>query len=126
MNFLIVDDNRLLCKFITQYLKSKGENAKWISNPRITLDKLLEEQFDVVILDIGMPVMDGYQVLEVIREKKEFDHIKVIIFTGLGYDEEAMQKMRRLGAHGYISKGLSPTEIYNAIMRISNHPSSAS
>jgi DNA-binding NarL/FixJ family response regulator len=40
------------------------------------------------------------------------------MFTGLGYDEEAMQVARRAGANGYVSKGLGPSEIYSALMRV--------
>jgi DNA-binding NarL/FixJ family response regulator len=40
------------------------------------------------------------------------------MFTGLGYDEAAMQKARSAGADGYVSKGLGPSEIYAAVMRV--------
>ena len=40
------------------------------------------------------------------------------MFTGLGYDEETMQAARFAGANGYVSKGLGPTEIYSAVMRV--------
>ena len=40
------------------------------------------------------------------------------MFTGLGYDEDAMQAARKAGANGYVSKGLGPSEIYSALMRV--------
>ena len=40
------------------------------------------------------------------------------MFTGLGYDEQAMQAARHAGANGYVSKGLGPSEIYSAVMRV--------
>ena len=51
-----------------------------------------------------------------IREK--FPALPIVMFTGLGYDEDAMQAARKAGANGYVSKGLGPSEIYSALMRV--------
>jgi AmiR/NasT family two-component response regulator len=51
--------------------------------------------------------------------------IPIVMFTGLGYDEEAMQKARKAGANGYVSKGLGPNEIYSALMRVLSHTKAA-
>jgi len=48
-----------------------------------------------------------------------------VMFTGLGYDEDAMQAARKAGANGYVSKGLGPSEIYSALMRVLAHPQHA-
>ncbi|HEY2343638.1 MAG TPA: response regulator, partial [Chthoniobacteraceae bacterium] len=71
---------------------------------------------DAIILDIGMPKIDGLSLISMIREK--FAELPIVMFTGLGYDEEAMQKARKAGANGYVSKGLGPSEIYSALMRV--------
>jgi DNA-binding response OmpR family regulator len=71
---------------------------------------------DAVILDIGMPKIDGLSLISVIREHHA--ELPIIIFTGLGYDEEMMQAARYAGANGYVSKGLGPSEIYSAVMRV--------
>ena len=44
--------------------------------------------------------------------------LPIVMFTGLGYDEDAMQAARKAGANGYVSKGLGPSEIYSALMRV--------
>ena len=69
-----------------------------------------------VILDIGMPKIDGLSLISMIREKHA--DLPIVMFTGLGYDEEAMQTARKAGANGYVSKGLGPSEIYSALMRV--------
>ena len=63
-----------------------------------------------------MPKIDGISLISMIREK--FATIPIVMFTGLGYDEEAMQAARKAGANGYVSKGLGPSEIYSALMRV--------
>jgi DNA-binding NarL/FixJ family response regulator len=67
-----------------------------------------------------MPKLDGLSLISIIRGH----HIElpIIIFTGLGYDEEMMQAARCAGANGYVSKGLGPSEIYSAVMRVLNSP----
>ena len=64
---------------------------------------------DAVILDIGMPKIDGLSLISMIREKHAV--LPIVMFTGLGYDEEAMQTARKAGANGYVSKGLGPSKI---------------
>ena len=71
---------------------------------------------DAIILDIGMPKIDGISLTSMIREK--FSALPIVMFTGLGYDEDAMQAARKAGANGYVSKGLGPSEIYSALMRV--------
>jgi DNA-binding response OmpR family regulator len=74
---------------------------------------------DGLILDIGMPKIDGLTLISKVREKHP--NLPIVMFTGLGYDEDAMQKARNAGANGYVSKGLGPSEIYSALMRVLQH-----
>ncbi len=119
MNFLVVDDNRLLNRFLTTYLRSKGHNSASLTDSSKVVSWLDLNPCDAIILDIGMPKIDGITLISMIREK--FARLPIVMFTGLGYDEEAMQAVRKAGANGYVSKGLGPSEIYSALMRVLNH-----
>ena len=116
MNFLVVDDNRLLNRFLTTYLRSKGHSCSSLTDPTKAVSWLDLNPCDAIILDIGMPKIDGLSLISMIREK--FATVPIVMFTGLGYDEEAMQAARKAGANGYVSKGLGPSEIYSALMRV--------
>ncbi len=116
MNFLVVDDNRLLNRFLTTYLRSKGHSCSSLTDSSKVVSWLDLNACDAIILDIGMPKIDGISLISMIREK--FTAIPIVMFTGLGYDEEAMQAARKAGANGYVSKGLGPSEIYSALMRV--------
>lgn len=116
MNFLVVDDNRLLNRFLTTYLRSKGHSCSSLTDPSKAVSWLDLNPCDAIILDIGMPKIDGLSLISMIREK--FATVPIVMFTGLGYDEEAMQAARKAGANGYVSKGLGPSEIYSALMRV--------
>ncbi len=63
-----------------------------------------------------MPKIDGLALVKIIRAK--YADLPIVMFTGLGYDEEAMQTARKHGANGYVSKGMGPSEIYTALMRV--------
>ena len=116
MNFLVVDDNRLLNRFLTTYLRGKGHSAHSLTDSSKVEPWLELNPCDGLILDIGMPKIDGISLTGLIREK--FATLPIVMFTGLGYDEDAMQAARKAGANGYVSKGLGPSEIYSALMRV--------
>ena len=116
MNFLVVDDNRLLNRFLTTYLRGKGHACSSLSDSSKVMTWLDGNPCDAIILDIGMPKIDGISLTGMIRER--FATLPIVMFTGLGYDEEAMQAARKAGANGYVSKGLGPSEIYSALMRV--------
>jgi len=116
MNFLVVDDNRLLNRFLTTYLRGKGHVASSLTDSSKVESWLELNQCDAVILDINMPKIDGLSLISKIRAKSA--DLPIVMFTGLGYDEEAMQTARKAGANGYVSKGLGPSEVYSALMRV--------
>ena len=116
MNFLVVDDNRLLNRFLTTYLRGKGHAASSLTDSSKVESWLDLNDCDAVILDIGMPKVDGLTLITLIRAK--YSDLAIVMFTGLGYDEEAMQTAKKAGANGYVSKGLGPSEIYSAVMRV--------
>ena len=120
MNFLVVDDNRLLNRFLVTYLRSKGHSCSSLTDGSKVESWLNLNPCDAVILDIGMPKIDGLSLISIIRTTHT--ELPIIIFTGLGYDEEMMQAARYAGANGYVSKGLGPSEIYSAVMRVLSTP----
>jgi two-component system OmpR family response regulator len=124
MNFLVVDDNRLLNRFLVTYLRDKGHTASSLTDASKVESWLDANPSDAVILDLGMPKIDGLSLISIIRS--HFSDLPIIIFTGLGYDEEMMQAARYAGANGYVSKGLGPSEIYAAVMRVLQNPTPAS
>lgn len=116
MIFLVVDDNRLLNRFLTTYLRGKGHSATSLNDSTKVESWLDLNPCDGLILDIGMPKIDGLTLISQVRE--HHPTLPIVMFTGLGYDEEAMKAARKAGANGYVSKGLGPSEIYSALLRV--------
>jgi two-component system OmpR family response regulator len=124
MKFLVVDDNRLLNRFLVTYLRGKGHTASSLTDASKVEAWLETNPCDAAVLDIGMPKIDGLSLISIVRQTHP--DLPIIIFTGLGYDEEMMQAARYAGANGYVSKGLGPSEIYSALMRVLHQPAAKS
>jgi DNA-binding response OmpR family regulator len=120
MNFLVVDDSPLLNRVLVAYLNSMGHSCHALTNPEQAEAWLILNPCDAVILDIVMPEMDGITLISIIR--KRFPKLPILMFTGLGFDEETMKAARDAGANGYVSKGLGPSDIYLALMRVLKVP----
>lgn len=116
MNFLVVDDSPLLTRILCTYLRSMGHSCSALTDSTEVEPWFKENTCDAVILDIVMPKIDGLEMISIIR--KQFEKLPIVIFTGLGFDEEMMEAARKAGANGYVSKGLGPSDIYLALMRV--------
>ena len=68
---------------------------------------MLEEAFDLVLLDLTMPLMDGFKVLQAIKENPKLSSTRVIVFSSRGQPEE-IEKAVNLGADGYLIKSTTP------------------
>ncbi|HEY7860433.1 MAG TPA: response regulator, partial [Gemmatimonadaceae bacterium] len=98
---LIAEDEAHLGSILQKFLEGRGYQVVVHSDGRSALDALRAEAFDVALLDIVMPEMDGLEVLRQIRE--ELSPPEVIIITGNGTIETAISAMK-LGAYDYLSK----------------------
>ena len=82
-HLLIVDDNKVNRLLMTRSVELLGHTAKVAENGRVALDMLRSEQFDVLLLDIEMPIMDGFQFLEDFEKFSEtvLDKCKIIMLS---------------------------------------------
>src|SRR5215208_3418177 len=79
MNFLVVDDNRLLNRFLTTYLRGKGHAASSLTDSSKVESWLDLNPCDGLILDIGMPKIDGLTLISKVREKHA--DLPIVMFT---------------------------------------------
>jgi adenylate cyclase len=101
---LVVDDNEDNRFTLTQRLKREGYgNVACVGNGREALDLLAERPFDLVLLDITMPEMDGYQVLEYLKADTTLRNIPVVMISAV--DEiDSVARCISLGAEDYLAK----------------------
>lgn len=106
-HLLIVDDNKVNRILLARGLESQGHRVETAENGKQALDKLRTEAFDLVLLDIEMPEMNGYQVLETCLQDPELRNIPIIMTSSL--DEiDSVVKCVELGAEDYLNKPVNP------------------
>ena len=102
-SLLVVDDNSVNRIMLSRYLARLGYQTTLIANGRLALEKLQSEPFDLVLLDVEMPEMDGYQVLEHLKADPRLRDIPVIIISALE-ELESVVRCIELGAQDYLPK----------------------
>jgi adenylate cyclase len=106
-HLLIVDDNKVNRILLARGLESYGHKVEAVENGRLALEKLRSDSFDLVLLDIEMPEMNGYQVLETCLQDPDLRDIPIIMTSSL--DEiNSVVKCIELGAEDYLNKPVNP------------------
>ena len=104
---LIVDDNKVNRILLARGLEGDGHKVETAENGKQALEKLRNDSFDLVLLDIEMPEMNGYQVLETCLQDPELRNIPLIMTSSL--DEiDSVVKCVELGAEDYLNKPVNP------------------
>ena len=102
-SLLIVDDNSMNRIMLSRYITKLGYRASLAENGRRALEKLQNEPFDLVLLDVEMPEMNGYEVLEYFKVHPRLRYVPVIMISSV--DElESIVKCIELGAQDYLPK----------------------
>jgi CheY-like chemotaxis protein len=114
---LIVDDEEMMRKFLSIQLPKFGYEVKEASDGMQALERLADEDFNLILLDILMPTMDGWQILGKIRENPRTKFIPVIVLSGKQEDSDIL-KGYELGASYYIIKPFDAFELLRAIQMI--------
>lgn len=114
---LIVDDDKFLLDMYTYKFKEKGFDVIQAFGSLDAHDKLKEGITpDVVLLDVVMPAMDGFELLALIKSEKLAPNAKVIMLSNLGQPSD-VEKGRSLGAKGYVVKASStPSEVVEKVL----------
>lgn len=99
---LVVDDDRQLCHLLVDTLQTIGYESRGASSAREALVILESAPIDLVISDISMPRMDGFQLAAWIREK--YPHVKVLLITGVATRESETKALSQDLCDGYIAK----------------------
>ncbi|CAO5674707.1 MAG: Regulator of RpoS [Holosporales bacterium] len=112
---LVVDDDFLNLKILTIYLEKAGyRNIKTARNGQEALDEVKIQKPDIIILDILMPVMDGYDVIRYLRAQYPVQDLPIIVETGVD-DVQEKQKAWELGATDLLNKPIHKLELLSRI-----------
>jgi len=115
-HILIVEDNLINQKVLTNLFQVSEMKISIANNGKeaVELVKNTDEVFDLVLMDINMPVMDGYTATQTIRYEKRFDTLPIVAFTALLLETE-IEKMFKSGVNAFLSKPLNVGKLYTVM-----------
>jgi len=117
-HILVVDDDASHRTLLCDALQQMGYHTAEASNGREALEYLDSDMPDGVLLDLKMPVMSGWGLLEVLKQSPRAKNLPIIIISAYGYEWEA----ELVGASGYISKPVDLREVQDTVRRLIGPP----
>jgi CheY-like chemotaxis protein len=113
---LLAEDNLVNQKLALRLLEKYGHSAVVANNGREALKQLEHERFDLVLMDVQMPEMDGFDVTAAIREKEQATggHIPIIAMTAHVMQGDR-ERCLAAGMDGYVSKPIRPKDLFDTI-----------
>jgi len=114
VSILIVDDEEMMRTLLNRILSREGYKIRSAEDGVVALEVLKAEKFDIIISDMKMPRMNGFELLKIV--KKEYPKIGVIIMTAYG-DTYTVKDALLLGADEYITKPFKSYEISMVVER---------
>jgi len=111
---LLVEDNLINQKVLVNILGKSNINITVANNglEAVNILTIEKQEFDLVLMDINMPIMDGYTATDKIRKMGGFDHLPIVAFTALVLDNE-VQKMYNSGMNAFLSKPINMGKLYS-------------
>jgi len=118
ISFLVVEDSPTMRQLITFALKRvHGSKIVEASDGIDALKKLSAEQFDLILTDINMPIMDGLKLVSLVRGDEKHKNIPIIIITTEGAEEDK-KKGLALGANAYLPKPIQTAELLRLVKEL--------
>ena len=122
LRVLVAEDNPTNQEVVRAVLEKAGVSAVLVANGQEAVDTLDRQTFDAVMMDIEMPVMNGYEATRIIRKDERFASLPIIAMTGhaMKGDEE---KCLRAGMDGYASKPINQERLFQTLWQLArSHP----
>lgn len=113
---LVVDDNHDNVEILSAFLESRGYVVACAEDGKTALAKMEEVKPSLVLLDVMMPGMDGWQVCRTIKQHPDFGHTRVVMVTAKGGFEDKFEGMRS-GADDYVVKPVDLSELATKVER---------
>jgi CheY-like chemotaxis protein len=117
-SILVVDDDADFRDALCEVLAEAGYPVQQAANGEEALKKIADEAPGIVLLDLKMPVLDGWGVMDRMRKEPRWTGIPILILSAYGFEWES----ELTGAQGYISKSVGMDEILERIRRAAGEP----
>lgn len=116
---LVAEDSSTIRKFISFCLSSKGYEIILAKDGMEAIEKLPSERIDLVITDLNMPNVDGFELIKTIRENEYYRDMPIIILSSLAKNDD-VQRGLGCGANSYLIKPFDPSRILYEVSKYLN------
>jgi CheY-like chemotaxis protein len=116
VKILVADDNRSIPKKVAEALKDQGHEVTGVAHGEAAVKKLPDFMPDLVLADVFMPVRNGYEVCEYVKNDTRFAHIPVVLLVG-AFDPVDQHEVKRVRADGLLKKPFDPVDDLLAMVR---------
>lgn len=122
LHILVVDDNELNRVVAADTIKKWGKNLciDMAENGKEAINKIMQHSYDLILMDVQMPIMDGYEATKCIRQQLKLTDLPILAMTAYATTGEA-EKTIMAGMNAYISKPFNPKDLYNKIFTLTKH-----
>lgn len=119
LNILLAEDNQINISYLRSLLRKLGHQISVVENGRAALEAIKTERYDLVLMDIKMPVMNGDEALSILREREGDGnrHLPVIALTAFALNGDR-EKYLGLGFDGYLPKPMTARELLDEMKRV--------
>ena len=117
MKILLIDDDEDLTKTLYEVLSSKGHNLIISNDGRQGLRMLRKVNFDVILLDVGMPYFSGLDIINELVKNGTINNYNIIILTGVAMKDLELAQLVKKGIKGYIRKPVSTEHLISELDR---------
>ena len=114
---LVVDDDPIAVLAAQQFFIGEGYEVLAAGDGLSALDIARNERPDLIMLDLMLPKLDGFEVCNMLKSDEKFQSMKIIMFTGRK-DEESLKTGREVGADAYLVKGCGPKRVLEEVHRL--------
>jgi signal transduction histidine kinase/HPt (histidine-containing phosphotransfer) domain-containing protein/FixJ family two-component response regulator len=123
MSVLLVEDNPINQQLAQELLEDKGICVDIANHGQEALDILRQDtsRYHAVLMDLQMPIMDGYEATQILRADQQFDDLPIIAMTAHAMQEERA-RTQALGMNAHVSKPIEPEALYKTLARFYTQP----
>lgn len=114
---LIIEDDRVIAALLRHLLERRGFEAEVLADGREAVDRLAGSAPDLVLLDVMLPLVDGFEVIEAIRHTEAWRTVPVIMLTARSQERYVVRALEA-GANDYVVKPFKPGELAARIERL--------
>lgn len=113
---LLVEDNKMNQLVVARFLTDWGINPDCAENGIFAIEKAKEKQYDLILMDLQMPEMDGFEATRAIRKLENYKNTPIIALTA-SVAEDVAGKIHRAGMNDHVTKPFAPNDLFNKIAK---------